>query len=57
MGLPDNDLRQEEVVQLASSPFGEASFSFIRDLMVVPLLENKRRNRPKWRFRTSEIHY
>ncbi|MFQ3247242.1 MAG: hypothetical protein ACI9SP_003897 [Arenicella sp.] len=25
--------------------------------MVVPLLENKRKNRPKWRFRTSQIHY
>jgi predicted N-acyltransferase len=25
--------------------------------MVVPLLEDKRKNRPKWRFRTSEIHY
>ena len=25
--------------------------------MVVPLLENKRKNGPKWRFRTSEIYY
>ncbi len=25
--------------------------------MVVPLLENYRKSRPKWRFRTSEFHY
>jgi len=53
MGLSDNDLRQKKVVQLASSPFGEASFSFILDVMVVPLLEKNQKNRPKWRLRTS----
>jgi len=35
----------------------EASFSRIYDVMVVPLLENYRKNRPKWYFRTSKFHY